>query len=147
MQCYFEKMKRCWWFLQLLFAACSHSTKTAVHLRLDGNKLVIAFTGLDPSVTGEIQRDPGAWQNIFPVYRMPADTDMKDDQQPQPGHYRLSGSVLVFTPDTAFIKGQTYFLRDYEYGEGKSTWDLFKHKQKLGSQAYIDLSFKMSGEE
>jgi hypothetical protein len=135
-------MKRCLWFLPLLFAACSHSAKTTVHIRLDGNKLIIEFTGLDPSVTGEIQRDSGAWQNIFPIYRMPADTDMKDYQRPQPGRYRLSRNVLTFTPDTAFIKGQTYFLRDYEYGEGKSTWDLFKHKQKLGSLAYIDLSFK-----
>ncbi|HZY36996.1 MAG TPA: hypothetical protein VFE53_10125 [Mucilaginibacter sp.] len=136
-------MKRYSWLLLLMCVGCVHRHKTsAVHIRLINNKLSIEFFEPDPSVMGEINRDSGTWQNIFPVYRMPLDTDMKDFQRPQPGSYSLSGDAVIFTPDTPFIRGQTYFLRCYQFGEGKGTWDIIKHKQKLGSQPYTDLTFK-----
>lgn len=136
-----------WPLLLVCFGCAHHGTKSAVQMHLVKNDLSIELTGIDSSVTGEITRDSAAWQNIFPVYRMPADTDMKDFQRPQPGAYRLSGNSLLFTPDTAFIKGQTYFLRAYQFGEGKSTWDIIRHRQKLGSQAYTDLTFRGRGKE
>ncbi len=92
----------------------------------------IEFKGLEYAITGEINRDsvPGIWQGLIPVYRMPADTDMKDYQRPLPGQYRLKDSAVVFTPDTPFVKNQTYFLRYFEFGEGNSTWDFIKGKKR-----------------
>ena len=112
-------------------------------LQNDGS---LKISGPDKLVLDEIQRDSAVWQNLFSVYRMPADTDMKDFQRPQSGAYRLMGDTILFMPDTPFTKGQTYFLRCYQFGEGKSDWDIIKHKQKLGSQAYTDLTFKVRGE-
>ncbi len=125
-----------------LLSGCSGSSAKIdykMNLQTDGG---LKISGPEEAVLGEIQRDSGAWQNLFPVYRMPADTDMKDFQRPQPGAYHLSGAAIVFTPDTPFIKGQTYFLRCYQFGEGKSNWDILKSGKKLGRQAYIDLTFK-----
>jgi hypothetical protein len=141
-------MRKFLWPLLLISFGCTHHANIpAVHIHLVNNELSIDLTALDSSIIGEINRDSVSWENLFPIYRMPADTDMKDFQRVQPGAYRLSGNVLIFTPDTAFIGGQTYFLRCYRFGEGKSTWDLFKHKQKLGSQVYIDLAFKVRREK
>ena len=133
------------WFA--LSCGCSGPSEKIVYKMALQNDGTLKISGPEKAVLGEIERDSAAWSNIFPVYRMPADTDMKDFQRVQPGAYRLSGNVLIFTPDTAFIGGQTYFLRCYRFGEGKSTWDLFKHKQKLGSQVYIDLAFKVRREK
>ena len=131
--------------LLLLFGCSPDSKKIDFKIVLQ-NGSALKITGPDSLILNEIQRDSGAWQTIFPVYRMPADTDMKDFQRPQPGAYRRVVNAILFTPDTPFVNGQTYFLRSFQFGEGKSTWDIIRHKQKLGSQAYTDLTFKMNGE-
>jgi len=131
--------------LILLCLGCLSKPKTfIVKVSLINDQQSVKITGLDNEIMHDIGRDSiaGAWQNIFPVYRMPADTDMKDFQRQQPGTYTLSGDAVIFTPDTPFVKGQTYFLRCHRSGEGNSSWDIIRHKQKLGSQAYTDLTFK-----
>jgi len=136
-------MAKRWSILILLFlAGCSgNSAKMHISINVDSGH-ALKIMGLDPDISGQLQRDSGAWQSLFPVYRMPLDTDMKDFQRPQPGMYRLVGNAVIFTPDTPFIKGQTYFLRYYRSGEGKSTWALIREKQKLGSQPFTDLNFR-----
>jgi hypothetical protein len=115
----------------------------AVHISPVNNNRSIKFTGLDYAIMGEISRDSVAdiWENLLPVYRMPADTGLKDYQPIQHGLYQLKDSAIVFTPDTPFIKGQTYFIRYYQFGGGNNIWDLIKSKKRLGSMHYIDLVF------
>ena len=100
--------------------------------------------GLDASIMGEIGRDTAAnvWQNLLPVYRMPADTDMKDYQPIQHGRYQLKDSSVVFTPDTPFTKGHTYFMRYYKFAGGDDTWEIIKGKKKLRGLKYVDVVFK-----
>jgi hypothetical protein len=130
-------------FVCLVFLlGCSGSSQKIDYKMTLQNDGALKISGPDEAALGEIQRDSAAWQNLFPVYRMPADTDMKDFQKPQPGSYRLMGAVVIFKPDTPFTKGQSYFLRCFQFGEGKSSWDMLKSGKKLGSQAYIDLTFK-----
>jgi len=132
-------------FLILICIGCYSKPKTpAGHVSLVNNNCSIKFTGLDYAIISEINRDTaqGIWQGLIPVYRMPADTDMKDYQRPLPGQYRLKDSAVVFTPDTPFVKNQTYFLRYFEFGDRGSTWDFIKNKKKLGKTPHIDLIFK-----
>jgi hypothetical protein len=49
--------------------------------------------------------------------------------------------VAEFTPDTPFIKGQTYFMRYYQFDGGIKPWDMMRGKKKLGSVNYQDLVF------
>jgi hypothetical protein len=142
---FYFTMKHLICVLILFCFGCTSKTKTLlVNVTLTNNNQSVKITGLDNEIMADINRDntTGIWQTLFPVYRMPPDTDMKDFQRPQPGSYKATGTEIVFTPDTPFLKGQTYFLRYYQFGDGKSTWGLIKQKQKLGSQQYTDLTFK-----
>jgi hypothetical protein len=138
-------MKKTALILLLLLVACNHKPQTpVVHITLVNNNRSIKFTGLDYAIISEINRDTvqGIWQGLIPVFRMPADTDMKDYQSALNGKYTLIDSVVVFTPDAPFGKNQTYFLRYFEFGERNSTWDFIKGKKKLGKTPHIDLIFK-----
>jgi len=129
--------------LLLFCLGCSHQPKApAVHVSVINNTSV-QFTGLDPAIVGEIGRDTtrDVWENLIPVYKMPADTDMKDFQPVQHGAYQIKDSVVLFTPDTPFVKGHTYFMRHYQFTGGIKPWDMLKGKKKLGSVHYEDLEF------
>jgi len=138
------KMKKYTPLLLLFCLACKHPTQVpAVHISLINNNTSLKITGIDPVILADINRDTvKAWQSLFTVYRMPADTDMKNYQPVQPGKYLLADSVLVFTPDTPFIKQQTYFMRYYNYAGNKSVWDYIKGKTKAGQLHFTDLIFK-----
>ncbi len=129
----------------LLTLACTPAKHpAAVKLSLINNGQSIQFKGLDYVVMQDIARDSdkNVWQNLVPVYRMPADTDMKNYQPVQPGRYQLKDSAVVFTPDTPFIKGQTYFVRNYRLGEGATLMDYIKGHSQPGKVHFIDLIFK-----
>jgi hypothetical protein len=131
-------------FLVLCFGCSQKHEAPAVKVTIVDSGRSVKFTGLDYAVLSEIARDTaaGLWQGLIPVYRMPADTDMKDYQPVQPGKYQLRDRAVVFTPDTPFTKSQTYFMRYYQFDGGDDVWDFIKGKRKLGQQRYIDLIFK-----
>ena len=108
------------------------------------NSQSVKFKGLDYAIISEINRDsvPNGWENLLPVYRMPADTDMKDYQPVQHGVYKVKGSAVVFTPDTPFVKGRVYFMRYYQFGGSDNMWDFISGKKKLRGMRYIELIFK-----
>jgi len=137
-------MKNCLFFFLILCLGCTSNTKsTAIHINLINDRS-LKITGLDYTLVQEINSDSATanWQGLVPVYRMPADTDLKDYQKPQPGKYSVTYGAVIFTPDTPFTKLQAYFVRYYHYDQGRSLWDdITKHK-KLGQQQYTDLIFK-----
>ena len=137
------KKTAAYFFLLLCFSCTPKPNPSAVRVSMVNNNQSVKFTGLDYAIMGEISRDTtsGVWKSLLPVYRMPKDTDLKDYQPVQPGIYRLKDSAIVFTPDTPFAKGQTYFMRFYQFG-GNGPWDFISGKKKLRDKHYIDLPFK-----
>jgi hypothetical protein len=134
-------MKKSAWVLLLFCIACTSKPKDPiVHISLADSNRSVKFKGLDYAIVSEINRDPipGIWENLLPVYRMPADTDLKNYQPIQHGLYTLKDSAVVFTPDTPFVKGQTYFIRYYQF-KGENIWDYIKGKKRLGAVGYSDL--------
>jgi len=124
---------------------CAHkSAAPVIHITLINNQQSLQLTGLDAAILAEIGRDSSiaAWQSLVPVYRMPVDTDMKDYQKPQPGKYDVKDSVVVFTPDTPFLKQQTYFVRYYLFEQHNTTMDYLNSDKKIGEQQHMDLIFK-----
>ena len=126
------------------FACTPPKHPAAVHIALVNNGQSVQFTGLNQLVINDVARDTNknAWQSLIPVYRMPADTDLKNYQPVQPGQYEVKDSTVVFTPDTPFVKGQTYFVRNYRLGEGASLIDYIKSHSQPGKVHFIDLIFK-----
>jgi hypothetical protein len=136
-------MKKYGIFLMLFCCACTHEKRTITHINLQKHQESLEIRGIDPAVLNDIDRDSiKNWESLFAIYRLPADTDLKDYQPIQPGQYQLKDSALVFTPDTPFVKQQTYFLRYYNYAGNKTLWDYLKRKTSKGQLHYTDLIFK-----
>jgi len=115
----------------------------AIHISLTNNNQSLKITGIDPLILQDINRDTvSAWQSLFAIYRMPADTSLKNYQPVQPGKYQLKNNALFFTPDTPFTQQQSYFLRYYNYAGNKSVWDYIKGKTRVGQLHYNDVIFK-----
>jgi hypothetical protein len=129
----------------LMAVGCKHKSNTpAIQISLVDSNKNLKVSGLDYAILQDINRDTttNAWQNLIQVYRMPADTDMKDYQPMQPGKYMVKDSAVVFIPDTPFNPRQTYFMRYYQYDKGSTAWDYIKNHQKPGKKQYQDLIFK-----
>lgn len=128
----------------IIYTGCSNHRKGVnVKISLTDSSHSLKISGFDKLIIADIGRDTNndAWQSVLPVYKMPADADMKDYQNVQPGKYVVQDSVVVFTPDTAFKKGQVYFLRYFRHDEGTSAWQLVREKKRPGSVSYKDLVF------
>ena len=138
-------MKICIVLLVLFISACSPKPQpNTIAISLTNNKQSLQFKGLDQDIMGEVSRDTigKGWQELVPVYRMPADTDMKSYQPEQPGKYQIVDSTVVFTPDTPFAAGQTYFVRWYRFDKGKKASDYLRGLQRPGQTQFTDLIFK-----
>jgi hypothetical protein len=133
--------------LFILFTlGCAGSKHDARQIKIDltPDKHSLKITGLDPLIVQDINRDSsgGNWQSLVPVYKMPADTDMKNYQPIQPGKYIVKDSLVIFTPDTAFTAQQTYYVRYYKFDANSKASDYIMGHNKLGSLRYTDLIFK-----
>jgi len=137
-------MKKLAFLFLIVCMGCGPKPKAPViKVVMTDNGQSVKFTGLDNAIIGEISRDSskGLWQGLIPVFRMPADTDLKSYQPVQPGTYRLTDKTIVFTPDTPFVKGRTYFMRYYHFGGTDNMWDYVRGKTKLGRISHTDLVF------
>ena len=128
----------------IIYAGCSnHREPVDIKISLTDSNRSLKISGFDKLIIADIGRDTNneAWESLLPIYEMPADTDMKDYQNVQPGKYIVQDSVVIFTPDKAFKKGQAYFLRYFRHDEGTSAWRLIREKKRPGSVSYKDLVF------
>jgi hypothetical protein len=139
-----RQMKKVVFFLFMIGLGCKHKAAApAIHVALVDSNHSIQIIGLDNAIVQEINRDSiSGWQTLMPVYHMPADADMKDYQKPQPGKYIVKDSTVIFTPDTPFLKQQTYFVRYYLFEQDNTAIDYLKSDKKLGSAQHRDLIFK-----
>jgi len=139
-----QKMRKLLLLISIFCVGCTTKPLApAIHISLIDNKQSLKITGIDPVILNDIDRDTVKnWQSLFAIYRLPADTDVKDYQPVQPGQYQLKDSAVVFTPDTPFIKQQAYFIRFYNYAGNKSIWDYVQGKTTKGQLHYTDLIFK-----
>ena len=137
-------MKRCVWLFFFLCLGCKQkSPAPIVNISLIDSNQSLKITGIDSIILNDIDRDTVKnWQSLFAISRMPADTDLKDYQPAQPGKYRVSKGSVIFTPDTPFVKQQSYFLRYYIHGSNKDIWDYVRNHAKPGQLHYTDLIFK-----
>ena len=130
--------------LMMLFGCTQKQPPNNVRITLTDSNRSLKITGIAVDILQEIDRDSTKtiWQSLIPVYRMPADTDLKDFQKPQPGKYMVKTDAVVFTPDTPFTKQSIYFVRYYQYNIGNSALDRIETNKRLGKTSYTDLIFK-----
>ncbi|SFS96621.1 hypothetical protein SAMN04487890_107149 [Mucilaginibacter polytrichastri] len=108
------------------------------------NANTINFGNIDYNTLANLHQDSlntAEWQAILPVYRMPADTDMKDFVLPQPGKYAFKNNQLIFSADTPFLGHSLYFARYYRLHDESNAWDVMKGKWKRGTPQYVECTF------
>lgn len=128
----------------ILFYSCKPAPRSSTVTITKTANNAVKLSGLDLTTIQALGSDSAflsAWQSFIPVYKMPADTDLKDFQPVQPGKYVVLDSLVIFTPDTPLQKGQTYFARYYQFDKG-SLWNQVKDRQKLTHRPYTDLVLK-----
>lgn len=127
----------------LCFGCSNRSKPVDVEISLTDSNRSLKIAGFDKVIIADIGRDTDneGWESLLPVYKMPADTGMKDYQNVQPGKYIVKDSLVIFTPDTTFKKGQAYFLRYFRHNEGTSAWQYIRQRKRPGSVGYKDLVF------
>ena len=134
-----------WGILIVLFCFGCSTRKPELNIKValsDSNRSV-KIAGFDKEVINDIaQTADSAWEVLLPVYKMPVDTDMKDFQNAQPGKYVVEDSLVIFTPDTAFQKGQVYFVRTFDYNQAKDAWAFVREQKQKGAVGHKDLLFK-----
>lgn len=129
--------------LVIAFGCKNKAPQPAVYINLIDSNHSLKITGIDSIILNDIGRDTAKnWQSLFAISRLPADTALKDYQPTQPGKYRVSKGSVIFTPDTPFVKQQSYFLRYYIHGSNKDIWDYVRNQAKPGQLHYTDLIFK-----
>ncbi|OCX50939.1 hypothetical protein BEL04_19660 [Mucilaginibacter sp. PPCGB 2223] len=138
-------------YLVFLVMAClscrSASVTEADHSRigLSRDSQTVILGGLDYAVLQELKKDSltaEGFRQLLAVYRMPADTDMKDYQNEQPGIYQITDSLIIFKPDTPFKKHQTYFARFYGHSTENTPARLAQGKGNLKAPKYTEEVFK-----
>jgi len=133
------------YLLVSLFVAfsCNSPKENTIQIALINNNSTLKISGVDSLILNDIARDTSNHFDVLAsIYRMPADTDMKDYQSVQPGKYTVKNGELLFAPDTGFVKGQTYFVRYYRFNKQNSVWDFMSKRKNAMSQKYNDLIFK-----
>lgn len=137
-------MKKIWLILLVMLAACTSANDASIKVSVNTNNQ-ISISGLPANVLAQLAQDTSKaiWLSLLPVYRLPADEDLKDFQPEQPGKYKIINNEIRFTPDTAFAKGQPYFVRYYRYAEGGKLWDFIRRKNKPGDHPHTDVPFKL----
>ena len=71
----------------LMIVGCKRNDNhPAIQIALVDSDKHLKISGLDYAILQDINRDTtiNIWQNLIQVYRMPADTDLKDFQPVQP---------------------------------------------------------------
>jgi hypothetical protein len=134
-------------FFVIVLASC-HSPSAGyndkVNIRLSTDSQTVYISGLEYAILHDLKTNTlnaEGLQSLFAVYRMPADTDMKDLQKQQPGKYTVTDTVIMFKPDTAFAKHQQYFVRYYGGPVADGRVQVFQSKAKLEGQHYKEIVF------
>lgn len=133
----------------LLLFRCKNLLKDKtkrVSFGLSPDSGMVEVRGLDYAILHDLQTDSASEVNLkslFPVYRMPQDTDMKDLVKALAGKYSVGDSTLTFKPDTPFKKHCQYFARFYSGGLANSQQALVQSRANITTQKYQEFRFGM----
>ncbi|MDF3077109.1 MAG: hypothetical protein K0S09_998 [Sphingobacteriaceae bacterium] len=102
--------------LSAILLACGNNSKqentaASVQFQLNADSSEIVLKGLDHDVLQAIQDDSltqDQLESIFAVYKQASDEQLIGLEKPLPGRYKAMADQIIFTPDSAFLKGNLY---------------------------------------
>ena len=139
----------CLFLLCAVSSSCKYAQKdktTVVEFALAADSGSLMLKNFDYAILHNLKTDSisqKGLQDVFPVFRMPADTDMKDLAKTMAGNYTVGDSTITFKPDTPFKKHCLYFARFYSGGLANSQQALVQSTANLTTQKYREFRFSL----
>jgi hypothetical protein len=83
---------------------------SSLYIRLSADSSVVSIEGLPHDAIQFLleDADSAAWISLFPVYRESKNPRMYGLEPVYPGTYRIAGDMVLYIPDSGFVKGNTY---------------------------------------
>jgi hypothetical protein len=99
--------------LSCLVFACNTSNNKPLVIQFSADSSKIQFVNIDPAGLAHLKSNLGkdsAYQKLVDVLQTPINDDSISMEMEWPGKLSLLQDTLVYTPDTAFKKGQAYLV-------------------------------------
>ncbi len=128
-------------FSFLLASCTSTNTKpVSVNFNTDSSKIVIS--NINAVALLQIKSNINSYasyQNLVTVLQIPPQNDTISLEKECPGKLSLNNTALIFTPNTPFVKGNTYLISTLINVQFLTTEKILKSKiePKLGAQQQI----------
>ena len=108
-------------FIFLIASGCkppvqSANNSTLLVIRLSPDSSAVELRGVPSEVLADFKSDSlteKEWNSFFAIYKVPADSELRDIERPLKGIYVIKDSIVNFTPAEPFHKNQSYFVQCY----------------------------------
>lgn len=102
----------------VLFSCSTKQTDelSSVKMVLSKDSQSIILKGLPHDILDQLKADSLSmlsWQKLMGIYKMPVYAHIMEPEKEQPGVYEVRDQQIIYKPDTAFIRGETYLCRFY----------------------------------
>lgn len=115
----------------ICLAGCSKANNEPVLISFSKDSSQIYISKINEVGLYQIKKNIGvdsAYQSLVSVLQTPAENDSTTMEKEINGRLWMLGDILVFTPDTSFIKGKTYLIETVINTEFASTKDILTSK-------------------
>jgi hypothetical protein len=134
--------------INIVIACQSPAKKTdaleAIKIELNPDSSKIVLKGLSNNIAESLKTDSlklNAWQNLFAVYSS-ISADKNSISEPIMGTYVIgTDNSIIFSPDSAFVKGHIYYARFY-YPQYYQAGNVLEHRSLPGTVAFKEERFK-----
>ena len=135
-------------FILVIFYGCKQSAKkeTSLIIKVSADSIGVELHNIPSFIIDNFAADTltqAHWKSFFAVYKEPGNPELRDIQAPLKGTYSIKDSLIIFTPDAGFIKGNKYFVQCYAKKLLLEPQDLISNNKKLLSAGgFIEYKFQ-----
>lgn len=122
-------------------------TAESMNIRLNSDSSAIELREVPVYIIEKLSSDSLnflQWSDFFAVYKESQDPEMRDFQSPLSGSYSVEGNRIRFRPDSAFVRGCSYFSRCYTKRLPGTSSDILRSGKLIGDNGYLEFRFNLS---
>jgi hypothetical protein len=100
-------------FIPALLAGCSSADEEPLSINFSPDSTAIIFSGIDQAGLNQLRntRYPDSvLSELISVLQTPSERDTNLKEMPVHGHSKLTGSSIVFYPDSPFVRQRNYLV-------------------------------------
>jgi len=100
-------------FFPASFLGCSSGGQAPLSIDFSADSASVVFKHVNPAGLLQLKNaglPDSVWNDLISVLQTPSENDTAIVESPLPGKVLLKDSVIVFQPDSSFVKGRTYLV-------------------------------------